>query len=295
MKKVALIGAVLVVILFNANVVMGQGFLKDSLLYVEIGARYQSWLNTELEGGKLSIDSLLIEDDRITLALTVPRSEDWYNFRQEFLRETNLNLCEVLYYKMLFLFELEEQEAAIEILPKEIIKEKPLQVWMYYKEGEKSWRLMELVPKAVEDTIEILEERLAGFNIIQGRNSLGYTKQLLDQFVKLKFSTSRHPNVKIEPKTTDNRNTAHYIIRTIKREVLNEGDYFERLDLVFLLHQKDNRVIIKYIINGKYRQAYLVDFYLTGFYDMSNSKQFASDFDIYCSILVEEINDFLMD
>lgn len=82
----------------------------------------------------------------------------------------------------------------------------------------------------------------------------------------------------------------------MRKEILDtDTDYFEKIDITFIIKKRNDRIIINYIINGKYRRAYLGDFYLTDYYDMATSPTFEEDFKIYTLLLIEDLELFLFD
>lgn len=269
-----------------------QNFEKDSVLIQEITKTYQNWLETELKTN-LHTDGIRIKDSVVIFQLKTPNKDYWLTYSQAYQRENNLNLRTVLFYKILFLSELNEKQVAIELLSDTMTAEKGHQLWINWDYTADTLQFRELLPKSVKDEITLLEKRLSGFNIIKGKSSTLQTRNLIKRFVTQKYNTQSFPNVMVNViKETDAY--VRIVVEDMRREILDtDSDYFEKLDLVFIIKKSGDRIIIKYIVNGKYRKAYFGYFYLTDYYDMSISPNFKNDFETYVLLFITELEEHL--
>ena len=79
----------------------------------------------------------------------------------------------------------------------------------------------------------------------------------------------------------------------MEREILDKNGYFEKIDVTFIVKKRGDKIVMKYIIYGKYILDGLM-FYFTNYSDMDNTR-FETDLDMCVLILIEELEKHLFD
>ena len=216
---------------------------------------YQEWLeSTELSKVLRVTDLLIASSKLVVLDLEATSGADWVNLRTKYADRNGTDLRRMLFDKLLFLSELETDQAGIRI--RTALKD--YYVDMRYKNDTLAIHESKLRGSG-QGTTFIDAQKLPKSNKVNSTNTINKTKVRLKKYFKHYydgrdgwFNDSKFEVVKEE--VQGDKHHLHFKITNIRGEILNDFNipYYERIRISITLYEENGGVVFVYEIFGKY-------------------------------------------
>lgn len=240
----------LLVILYSFA--LSQNLTKDAIFFNKQAKEYEKWL-LESDFKKIVIyQEIEITNDKIILNLAINSDLEWFGLKKSYNPENSTAIPELLFARMLHLFELPNECAEIRITDY-----KKYFVNIAYKDNKLV--VIEPNPKGVvknDITIPVVKinnlKKQTTQDVIE--SNVENVKNRIEAYLKkyYKEKTARFSNAKV--KIWQDETSVYANISNITKEIIYDNllGYWELIDIIIKVEQIEDNVKINYTLQGKY-------------------------------------------
>jgi len=289
MKNLLIILLSLTAISATAQTDSSKITFEDNEFFYQAIEEYQEWLRTTgFDTIVTATDFVMsVEQDVVVLDLTVTKQRDWLSLCKTYEEKTGDNLREVLFYRMLFVFQVNNTQGGIRL------RSSATDHFMDMRVVDGQLKIQEADPKSIPVLLSFPFHQLSGFGVVEGATSIEHTQKLLKRFFRQKYNTRDYPDVHLR---FDEYNNNHItiVIRNMNDEVFEDAinSYFEWLSIQAKVYEKNGKVYVRYKLMGKYSLR-MFNRRMTSYYKMDESE--TSYLWDYNSKLRSEIDKYIRD
>lgn len=238
-------------ILFSYSSILAQDLTDDWDFLHQARGQYEQWLEGSELGKILRVTDLQIYEDLVILDLRAPNGNDWTSFKSRYQENFGADLRRKLFQKMVFLFELDRDQAGLRIRT----DLSDHYVDMRYKSD--TLILNETVRKDVprNDSLYIDFNNISCALVGNGAASIELTKSKLRQFFEQYYQNKSKPYREVQFDIYDSEPShLSFVIWNLKKEILNDFSigYFERILLDLTFKAEGEGVKVYYEVFGSF-------------------------------------------
>lgn len=289
MKNLLIILLSLTAISATAQTDSSKITFEDNEFFYQAIEEYRGWLTvTGFDTIVTATDFVIaVEHDVVVLDLTVTNQRDWLSLCKTYQAKTGGNLREVLFYRMLFTFQVNNKQGGIRL------RSSAVDHFMDMRVVNGELKIQESDPKSIPVLLFFPFHQISGYGVIESSSSVEHTQKLLKQFFKSKYNTKDYPDVVLRMDEYNN-NHLTIVIRNMQDEVLAEAynSYYEWLTIEAEVSKENGKVYVKYNMMGKYSYR-MFNRRMTSYYKMNETK--TSYLWDYNSRLRNEIDKYIRD
>ena len=216
---------------------------------------YKKWLEHANLSNIISIDSLEIEPDKLFLRLKMPDKHNWMRLN-EYISKTYLKqLSDILFNQFAFQADLKKEQLEIKVDGTDAI------VLIFYEHN----KIVTRMPKKMGPVSSSLDIPIDDLKISSTKTVSLQSKKIL---VDIKSILKKELNRYVQPyKASDSDyqfdvildigNELTINIKNVKKLILNENDYFERITISSQIWEENNMLRITFSVYGKYAAGIL--------------------------------------
>lgn len=264
-----------------------QEFFDDQL------QGYKAWLMETRLSPIITVDSLVVEAEKVFLLLQTPDKRNWARLDEHFTNNYDKSLGEVLFDKFLFQADLEENQLELEIEGADAFI-------LVYPEMNKLKTEIRTKMGPVSDELEIPigDLKLSRSVHLQTSKMFPEVKQILIQELEQYFEsydahlrfTKLLAKYKFKGYDIEDKKLS-IVVSNVVDLILDEG-YFEHIQIDFQFRQEQDILHIKYDIEGKYAAGIFRAPYESRYHDMQ--KKYAEQLDKFKKLeFKSEVNKIL--
>lgn len=267
-----------------------QDFTQDRVFLNNQLPNYQKWLEQTNFSNVLTINRLEVEKEAVTLHFIIPNEGAWQGLKKSYDKENFQSLPEVLFYRMLHLFELPIGAAKIKITDNQRYF-----INIEFKNNKLSIR--EPNPKGIDDNInisltrlnkshtEITEDNITG-NIEKVRTIIVdyFNEKYSDKYARFESQKAKYKPI------IEGDNSIHLQISNITDEIIDDLfiGYYELITIDIKIEQVNKEVKIFYTLQGKYGSGVFSAPRKTDYLDMETN-EYVEYLKSYNQVLKSEI------